>query len=89
MGMPLGIKYDYKALAKDFFKDIVENNSLNSELYYRFNMSQLRYYIAIETDNNIVNHDEDLNKIVTGVLYHLKKMGFRKSGYPREYKCIK
>ena len=88
MGMPLGIKYDYKELAENFSNRVVKS-PFNSELYYRFNMSQLRYYIAIETDNNIVNHDEDLNKIVTGVLYHLKKMGFRKSGYPREYKCLK
>ena len=74
MGMPLGIKYDYKALAKDFFKDIVENNSLNSELYYRFETFQLQDYIAIKTDNNSKDLDGDLPRIVTGVLYHLKKL---------------
>lgn len=86
--MSLGIKYDYKELAEDFSNRVVKS-PFNSELYYRFNMSKLMDYIAIETDNNIVNYDEGLNKIVTGVLYHLKKMGFRKSWYPREYKCLK
>lgn len=70
MGMPLGIKYDYKELAENFSNRVVKS-PFNSELYYRFNMSQLRYYIAIENDTIMLNMEQrliDISLVLDGKL---------------------
>jgi len=79
---------NYKQWAKEFFEEI-KTHEWNTVHYYRFTLTGLYNFL-----NYTKRYEQDLvqshsNAVISSMIYHMKKLGFKKTHYPNEYKLLK
>ena len=76
--------YPYSEWAKGFFEYVKKHGEHNSKFYYRFRMYELWNYLLREDIEYYLR-----GAVYASMMYHLKKIGFKKTEYPNEYGVAK